>query len=121
MEMHLLLGVEGEEGEAVEGAGALTMVEATAKEVRHTLATKVSLHFVERKSRCVKQHIQCMSSFQVDSEHMVTGTVLMLDTVSIDFTNYNPILYICSLLGLQCVVFKYRVSRPLLPICLNMT
>lgn len=49
LEMHLLLGVEGEEGEAVQGAGALTMVEATAKEVRQTLATKVSLHFVERK------------------------------------------------------------------------
>lgn len=50
--MHLLLGVEGEEAEAVEGVGALTMAEAMAKEVRHNLATKVSLHFVERKSRC---------------------------------------------------------------------
>lgn len=50
--MRLLLGVEGEEGEAVGGVGALTMAEATAKEVRHDLATKVSLHFVERKSRC---------------------------------------------------------------------
>lgn len=44
-----------------------------------------------------KQHINCMSCFQVDLEHMVTGTVLTLVTVSIHFTHNNPSLDICSL------------------------
>lgn len=44
-----------------------------------------------------KQHINCMSCFQVDLVHMVTGTVLTLVTVSIHSTHNNPILDICSL------------------------
>lgn len=39
MEMHQPPGVAGEEGEAVEGAEALIMVEATTKEVGHSMAT----------------------------------------------------------------------------------
>lgn len=90
----------------MEGAVASIMVEAMAKEVkthlccsRHTVFSSKKL--VDMIVRVSKQHIKCVSSSQVDLEHMVTGTVLTPDTVSIHFTHYNPSLDICSLSGLQ--------------------
>lgn len=47
-ETQLLPGAEGEEGEVVEGAGASIMVEAMAKEVKHTCAVADILYLVAK-------------------------------------------------------------------------
>lgn len=82
----------------MEGAGASIMVEATAKEVnahydcsRHAVYTgKKLVDLINMIDRVSNQLTQCVSSPQVDLEHMVMGTVLTPDTVSIHFTHYSP-------------------------------
>ncbi len=95
METQLRPGAEGEEDEVVEGAGASIMEEATAKGVRmhfncsrYIVCTGKKL--VDMINRVSNQHIKFVSSHQGASEHMVTGTALTPDTVSIHFSHSNP-------------------------------
>lgn len=88
---------EGEEAEAVEGAGASTMEGATAKEVKTCFSSsrhfvfggKVLLGMIIIIGMVSSQHFKSVSSFQVDLERMVTATVLTPDTVSIHFTYHS--------------------------------
>ena len=81
----------------MEGAGASIMEGATAKEVKTCFSSsrhfvfggKVLLGMVIIIRMVSNQHFKCVSSFQVALEHMVTGTVLTLDTVSIHFTYHS--------------------------------
>lgn len=112
---------EGEEAEAVEGAGASTMEGATAKEVKTCFSSsrhfvfggKVLLGMIIIIGMVSSQHFKCVSSFQVDLERMVTGTVLTPDTVSIHFTYHSSsVTVFLFFIWAEDKLFFYQMRNP---------